>query len=221
MANVSHELRSPITSIAGFVQGMEDGTIPPEEHAHYLAIVGDETRRLNKLITSLLVLSRLERDDAALEYHNFDICEMLRRAIIRRVPELESKKLEIECDFVIEPCMVSADSDRIEQVVINLVDNAIKFTPEGGTITLRTWREGDKCFVRVKDTGIGILPEDRPRVFERFFTVDRAHTSGKGTGLGLSICQRIMEMHGQSIVLEDTPPGEGASFVFSLARANG
>lgn len=221
VANVSHELRSPITSIAGFVQGMEDGTIPPEEHAHYLAIVGDETRRLNKLITSLLVLSRLERDDAALEYHNFDICEMLRRAIIRRVPELESKKLEIECDFVIEPCMVSADSDRIEQVVINLVDNAIKFTPEGGTITLRTWREGDRCFVRVKDTGIGILPEDRPRVFERFFTVDRAHTSGKGTGLGLSICQRIMEMHGQSIVLEDTPPGEGASFVFTLARANG
>ncbi|MBQ8311907.1 MAG: HAMP domain-containing protein [Clostridia bacterium] len=217
VANVSHELRSPITSISGFVEGMEDGTIPVEEHPKYLALVGDETRRLSKLIGDLLALSRLERDDAALEWSEFDINEMLRRAIIRRVNDLESKRMEVECDFQQEPCLVRADSDRIEQVVVNLLDNAIKFTPEGGKITLTTGADKDICTVVVQDNGVGIPPEDRSRVFDRFFTADRAHTAGKGTGLGLSICQRIMEMHGQSLRLKDTE--EGTAFAFTLEKA--
>lgn len=217
VANVSHELRSPITSIRGFIEGMEDGTIPLEEHPKYLAIVGDETRRLSKLIGDLLALSRLERDDAALNLTDFDICEMLRRAVIRRVNDLESKHMELECDFAAEPCMVHADADRIEQVVVNLLDNAIKFTPDGGTIRLSTAMSRELCTVTVADNGIGVSPEDRPRVFERFFTADRAHTAGKGTGLGLSICQRILEMHGQSIRLMDTE--EGAAFAFALPRS--
>jgi len=217
VANVSHELRSPMTSIRGFVQGMEDGTIPPEEHPKYLALLGDETRRLGKLIDDLLALSRLERDDAALEKTDFDMNEMLRRAIIRRVNDLEEKQMEVECDFRLEPCMVHADSDRIEQVVVNLLDNAIKFTPDRGSITLTTEEKQGICTVTVRDSGVGISPEDRPKVFDRFFTVDRAHTSGKGTGLGLSICQRIMEMHGQSIRLLDT--NEGTAFAFTLEKA--
>ena len=217
VANVSHELRSPITAISGFIEGMEDGTIPAEEHPKYLAIVGDETRRLTKLIGDLLALSRLERDDAALTLTDFDICEMLRRAVIRRVNDLEKRRMELVCDFAAEPCPVHADADRIEQVVINLLDNAIKFTPECGTITLSTAASRDLCTVTVADNGIGIPPEDRPRVFERFFTADRAHTAGKGTGLGLSICQRILEMHGQSIRLLDTE--EGAAFAFTLPRS--
>lgn len=216
VANVSHELRSPITSIRGFVEGMEDGTIPPEEHGKYLALVSDETRRLSKLIGDLLALSRLERDDAALEFSDFDINEMLRRAIIRRVNDLESKQMEIDCDFQLEPCMVHADSDRIEQVVVNLLDNAIKFTPQGGRITLTTTADKDTCTVTVADNGVGIAPEDRNRVFERFFTADRAHTAGKGTGLGLSICQRIMDMHGRTLQLLDTQ--EGTAFAFTLSR---
>lgn len=216
VANVSHELRSPITSISGFVEGMEDGTIPAEEHPKYLALVGDETRRLSKLIGDLLALSRLERDDAALEWSEFDINEMLRRAIIRRVNDLESKRMEVECDFQLEPCLVRADSDRIEQVVVNLLDNAIKFTPQGGKITLTTGADKDICTVVVQDNGVGIPPEDRGRVFDRFFTADRAHTAGKGTGLGLSICQRIMEMHGQSLRLKDTE--EGTAFAFTLEK---
>ena len=216
VANVSHELRSPITSISGFVEGMEDGTIPAEEHPKYLALVGDETRRLSKLIGDLLALSRLERDDAALEWSEFDINEMLRRAIIRRVNDLESKRMEVECDFQQEPCLVRADSDRIEQVVVNLLDNAIKFTPQGGKITLTTGVDKDICTVVVQDNGVGIPPEDRARVFDRFFTADRAHTAGKGTGLGLSICQRIMEMHGQSLRLKDTE--EGTAFAFTLEK---
>ncbi len=217
VANVSHELRSPITSISGFVQGMEDGTIPQEEHGKYLALVGDETRRLSKLIGDLLALSRLERDDAALDCTDFDVNEMLRRAIIRRMNDLEERQMEIDCRFQQEPCMVRADSDRIEQVVVNLLDNAIKFTPDGGRITLSTEVNKDICTVTIQDNGAGILPEDRGRVFERFFTADRAHTAGKGTGLGLSICQRIMEMHGQKIWLKDTR--EGTAFAFSLTAA--
>ena len=217
VANVSHELRSPITSIQGFIEGMEDGTIPPEEHSKYLSIVGDETRRLSKLIGDLLALSRLERDDAALTLTDFDMCEMLRRAVIRRVGDLEGKQMDLQCDFAAEPCMVHADADRIEQVVVNLLDNAIKFTPAGGTITLSTAADKALCTVTVADNGVGVSPEDAPRVFERFFTADRAHTAGKGTGLGLSICQRILEMHGQSIRLLDVP--EGAAFAFTLPRS--
>ena len=217
VANVSHELRSPITSIMGYIQGMEDGTIPPEEHGHYLTIVSDETKRLSKLIGDLLALSRLERDDAALTLIDFDICEMLRRVLIRRLNDIDSRRMEIECDFEADSMLVHADADRMEQVVVNLLDNAIKFTPEGGRITLKCRTEKELCLVTVKDNGVGILPEDRAKIFDRFFTADRAHTAGKGTGLGLSICQRILQMHGQTLRLEDTT--EGAAFTFTLEKA--
>lgn len=215
VANVSHELRSPITAISGYVEGMLDGTIPPEGHETYLTIVSDETKRLSKLIGELLALSRLERDDAALEYADFDVCDLLERVFLRRTGDLESRHMDVDCDFDPEPCIVHADMARIEQVAVNLIDNAIKFTPDGGCITLRVRAEDGLCTVTVADNGIGVLPEDRAHVFERFFTADRAHTSGKGTGLGLSICQRIMEMHGQSIRLLDTE--EGAAFAFTMA----
>ncbi len=218
VANVSHELRSPITSISGYVEGMVDGTIPQEEHGRYLSIVGDETKRLSRLIGELLSLSRLERDDAALEYRDFDVCDLLERTFLNRSGDLERLHMDVDCDFAPEPCRVHADLARIEQVAVNLIDNAIKFTPEGGRITLRVRAEDGKCTVTVQDNGVGILPEDRGRVFERFFTADRAHTSGKGTGLGLSICQRIMEMHGESIRLLDTE--EGAAFAFTLKMAD-
>ena len=214
VANVSHELRSPITSIRGFAEGMADGVIPPEDQPKYLRLVAGESRRLSGLIDDLLALSRLEREDAELEWSVFDINEMLRRAVIRRMQDLENRRIDIDCEFEDESCRVRADSDRIEQVVINLLDNAIKFTPEGGRITLETARRGGLAEVTVRDNGCGVPPEDREKVFDRFFTADRAHTSGKGTGLGLSICRRIMEMHGQSIRLLDTE--EGAAFRFTL-----
>ena len=214
VANVSHELRSPITAISGYIEGMRDGVIPPEEQDKYLGIVSDESKRLSRLIGELLALSRLERDDAALEYTDFDVCDLLERVFLRRTGDLEKRGMDVDCDFDPEPCFVHADMARIDQVLVNLVDNAIKFTPDGGVITLRVRAEDALCTVTVADNGVGVLPEDRPRVFERFFTADRAHTSGKGTGLGLSICQRILEMHGQRIRLLDTE--EGAAFAFTL-----
>jgi signal transduction histidine kinase len=217
VANVSHELRSPITSIKGFAEGMADGVIPAEEQPKYLRLVADESKRLSGLIDDLLALSRLERDDAKPEMTIFDINEMLRRAVIRRMNDLEAKEIDISCEFETDPCTVNADSDRIEQVVINLLDNAIKFTPEGGKIILESEATDGIVKVTVRDSGSGVAPEDREKIFDRFFTADRAHTAGKGTGLGLSICKRIMDMHGQSIRLLDTE--EGAAFQFTLERA--
>ncbi|MBE5796789.1 MAG: HAMP domain-containing histidine kinase [Clostridiales bacterium] len=220
VANVSHELRSPITAISGYVEGMLDGTIPPEGHERYLAIVSDETKRLSRLIGELLALSRLERDDAALDCTDFDVCDLLERVFLRRTGDLEARCMDVDCDFDPEPCIVRADMARIDQVIVNLVDNAIKFTPDGGCITLKVRAAEGLCTVTVADNGIGVLPEDRPKVFDRFFTADRAHTSGKGTGLGLSICQRIMDMHGQSISLLDTQEGAAFAFTLPLGRRN-
>ena len=217
VSNVSHELRSPITSIRGFAEGMADGVIPEEEHPKYLRLVAEESKRLNGLVNDLLALSRLERDDAKPEMSVFDINEMLRRAIICRMADVENKKIEIACEPETDPCQVRADRDRIEQVVINLLDNAIKFTGEGGKITLSSRVRGNKAEITVRDNGVGVAEEDRDKIFDRFFTADRAHTSGTGTGLGLSICRRIMEMHGQSLRLLDTDVG--AAFRFTLEYA--
>ena len=217
VANVSHELRSPITSIRGFAEGMADGVIPEAEQPKYLRLVADESKRLSGLIDDLLALSRLEREDAKPDLADFDVNEMLRRAVIRRMNDLEEKKIDVSCEFEADSCMVRADSDRIEQVVINLLDNAIKFTPEGGRISLESAVKDGIAEITVRDSGCGIAPEDREKIFARFFTADRAHTAGKGTGLGLSICRRIMEMHGQGIRLLDTE--EGAAFRFTLECA--
>lgn len=215
VANVSHELRSPITSIQGFAQGILDGTIPKDEQEKYLSIITDETHRLSKLIHSLLSLSRIENEETPLNCTSFDINERIRLAIITRMNELEEKNLELETSFASDPCFVHADADQIQQVLINLLDNAVKFTPNGGCIRFTSRAENDILILCVQDNGLGILPEDAPHIFDRFYKADKAHTSGKGTGLGLAICKRIMERHGQQIRL--VPSTQGAAFEITLA----
>jgi len=141
---------------------------------------------------------------------------MIRRALIRRMNDIDHKQLEVDVDFLTEQCYCWGDSDRIEQVVVNLLDNAIKFLPEKGKITLKTQDAGDKVTVTIMDDGPGILPQDQPHIFERFYKADKAHTAGKGTGLGLSICRRILEAHGQTIRL--LPTEKGAAFEFTLEK---
>lgn len=216
VANVSHELRSPITSIRGYIEGMRDGTLPPSEHSQYLTIVSDETKRLTKLISDLLSLSRMEQRDAPLNPTHFDISELIRRVLIRRMNDIDHKDLEMDIQLPEEPLFALADQDRIEQVLTNLLDNAIKFTPDGGKLTIILEDIGKDISVTVSDTGEGILPDDREHIFERFFTADRAHTAGKGTGLGLSICKHIMDLHGKTIAL--LPGKEGASFRITLSK---
>ncbi len=215
VANVSHELRSPVTSIQGFAQGLLDGAVPEADRASSLQVIVDETHRLSKLIAGLLNLSRMESGTTELAITDFDVNEIARRVLISRMTQIDDKRIEVSAEFEDESCFVRADQDQIEQVVINLVDNAVKFTPENGHLTVSTRRVGDHVSLRVKDDGIGILPEDAAHIFDRFYKADKAHTVGKGTGLGLAICQRIMERHGQSIRLIS---GEGgAEFEVTLA----
>ncbi len=218
VANVSHELRSPMTSIHGFAQGMLDGTIPQEEHDKYLQVIVGETRRLNKLIRELLDLSQIDSGNFPLNRQAFDINELIRRVLIRFEDKIEEKNQEIEVEFRQDRAMVLADPDRIEQVVINLVDNAIKFTEPGGSIRLWTHSAVDKMLIGVGDTGPGIPEEDQPYVWERFYKVDKAHTGRKGTGLGLSIVKKIIDQHGERITLQ-SKPGNGSVFLFTLEKA--
>ena len=218
VANVSHELRSPITSIAGYLQGMLDGTIPREEHQKYMQVVYDETQRLTRLIRDLLDLSRIESGNVPMNPVDFNINELMRRVLIKYEGRLDEKNMEVEAEFADEPCMVHADMDCIEQVVSNLVDNAIKFCGQYGKLTLETRWVGDLCTVTVADDGAGIDEKDLPHVFDRFYTVDKAHTAGKGTGLGLSIVKQILLQHGHDITVESVK-GEGTRFAFQLDRA--
>lgn len=218
VANVSHELRSPVTSIHGFVEGMLDGTIPEEEYQRYLQIVFDETNRMKRLIADLLQLSRMDKGVDQLQWSDFDINELIRRVLIGRMNEIEQKTLNVQLEFEREPCMAHADNDRISQVVHNIVDNALKFVVENGNLTIRTSLLHDNTVaVVVQNDGEPIAPEDRAHLFERFYKADKAHTSGKGTGLGLSICKQILQMHGQTI--DVLPLERGAGFRFTLQAA--
>ena len=216
VANVSHELRSPLTSIRGYIEGMRDGVIPEAEHRRYLDIVSEETLRLSKLIANLLDLSRLEQEDDALHLTNFDINEEIRRVLILKMNDIEKKGIEPGIELTDAPLWAYADRDRIQQVLVNLLDNAVKFTHRGGKIAVSAEDMGNDIFVTITDDGEGILAEDREHIFDRFYTADKAHTAGKGTGLGLSICKRIMAQHGKPLTLLETDTG--ASFRFTLQK---
>ena len=218
IANVSHELRSPLTSVQGYLQGLQDGTFPPEDRSKYLSVALDETRRLSKLVSSLLNLSRIERDDIPLNYSIFDLNELARRVLITKENQIEEKHIEIEAYFGTEHCPVYADQDQITQVLVNLLDNALKFTPDQGRIAIATRADGDTVFCRVSDTGTGVSADDAPHIFDRFYKADKAHTTGHGTGLGLAICKRIIEKHGEQIRL--VSGDGGAVFEFTLKAAS-
>lgn len=216
IANVSHELSSPITNIQGFVQGVLDGTIPADDTNKYLGIALDETKRISKLVSSLLKLSKMESGQT-LDLSTFDVHELIRLVSITMMAAMEDKNHELLFNFHEEPLYVIADKDKIEQVLINLLDNAIKYTPKGGQISILTKEDDEKTVtVSVKDNGIGILSEDLPHIFDRFYMAEKAHTSGKGTGLGLAICRKILENHGQHITVSSSQ--DGTTFNFTLQR---
>ena len=217
IANVSHELRSPLTSVQGYLQGIQDGTFPAEDEGKYLSVALEETKRLSKLVSGLLNLSRIEREDIPLNYTDFDLNELARRVLITKEGQIEEKKLEVEVDFREDQCFVHADRDQINQVLVNLLDNALKFTPEQGQISLTTRTVQDKAIFRIADSGAGISAEDAPHIFDRFYKADKAHTTGHGTGLGLAICKRIIEKHNEHIELVNSE--NGAAFEFTLALA--
>lgn len=215
IANISHELRSPITSIRGFLQGILDGTIPENKYKYYINTALGESKRLTRLISDILDLSRLESGEFSLNTSSFDLNELIRLIILRFENEIESKKLNVDIIFSGDMLYVSADMDRIGQVISNLVDNAIKFTPESGEIGISTMIQGKRVIVSVKDTGMGI-PEDQVKlIWDRFHMVDKSRSTKRGTGLGLTIVRQIIKQHGEEIWVE-SKEGEGSTFSFTL-----
>lgn len=220
VANVSHELRSPLTSMRGFLEAMQDGTIPPEEYDKYLDVVIGENKRMTSMVNDLLDLARIESGQVKLNIETFDINELIIRTLITFEARINEKNMGVDLDFDEEHIYVEADPDQIAQVLRNLIDNAIKYSPDNGKLVLTARAGRRQTTVAVRDFGKGIPKEDRKYVFDRFYKVEKAHTpSGTaGTGLGLSIVKRIIDQHGQAIAV-DSPIGGGTRFIFTLKHS--
>lgn len=220
VANVSHELRSPLTSMRGFLEAMQDGTIGAEDYPKYIEIVLSETRRMTNMVNDLLDLARIESGKTAVNPEIFDINELIRRVLLTFEARIYEKGIDVEIKFSHENLYVEADSAQISQVLRNIIDNAIKYTPDHTQLRIATYNMRGKVNVSIQDSGPGIPEEDIPHVFDRFYKVEKAHTrtGESGTGLGLSIVKRIIDQHGQDIKLV-SGKGKGSNFVFTLKRA--
>lgn len=219
VANVSHELRSPLTSIRGYVQALRDGAFPEEDREKYMDVVLDETTRLTALVRDLLDLSRIESGKFPLNLERVDLCEQMRRTLLSFEVRIDQKHVDVDAELPDAPCWVNADVGRIRQVIGNLIDNALKFLPEGGRLGVGVGRAGKRVYAYVEDNGPGIAADDLPFIFDRFYKADKAHTAGMGTGLGLSIVKRILEQHGGSISVSSEPGRTVFRFELSEAPA--
>jgi signal transduction histidine kinase len=219
VANVSHDFRSPLTSIKGYLEAMIDGTIPPELHEKYLTIVLNETERLTKLTNSLLTLNNLNTKGMMLNKTDFDINTIIRNVAASFEGTCRRKTIAIELVLTGEEMYVEADMDKIQQVLYNLLDNAIKFSHHNSVIKLETTEKHNKVFVSVKDSGIGIPKDDLKLIWDRFYKSDSSRGKDKkGTGLGLSITKEIIRSHGEHINVISTE-GVGTEFIFSLQKS--
>ena len=220
VANVSHDFRSPLTSIKGYLEAMIDGTIPPDMHEKYLIILLNETERLRKLTNSLLTLNNLNTAGIMLNKTDFDINKTIRNVAASFEGTCRAKTIAIELVLTGEEMYVFADVDKIQQVLYNLLDNAIKFSHHNSIIKLETTDKNNKVFVSVKDSGIGIPKDDLKLIWERFYKSDLSRGKDKkGTGLGLSITKEIIRSHGENINVISTE-GVGTEFIFSLSKSD-
>ena len=223
IANISHDFRSPLTSVSGFLEAMLDGTIPPENHGKYLRIVQNETSRLTKLTNGLLALNNLNTSGMLLNRTDFNINGMIRRVAASFEQTCAKKHVTLELVLLGEELYANGDEERIEQVLYNLTDNAIKFTQPGqgsaGVVRIESSERHNKVFVSVKDNGIGSPKKDISQIFDRFYKTDLSRGRDKtGTGLGLSIVREIVRAHGENINVVSTE-GVGSEFTFSLPRS--
>ncbi len=218
MSDVSHDLRSPMTSIAGFVDGIIDGVIPPDQHEYYLKVVSTEVHRLSRLVSSLLDLSRIQAGDRKFTMARFDVCETAKLILFSFEQKIDEKHLDVEFDLQDERVFANADKDAIYQVLYNLCHNAVKFSSEGGKLRISISKiKGKKVLVEVFNEGEGISAENIPLVFERFYKIDKSRGLDKsGTGLGLFISKTIVEAHDEKIWVE-SEYGKNCSFKFTLS----
>lgn len=219
VANVSHDFRSPLTSIRGYLEAMIDGTIPPEMYDKYLNIVLNETDRLTKLTNSLLTLNNLNTNGMMLNKTDFDINRTIRNVAASFEGTCRQKMIAIELVLTGDEMYVVADMDKIQQVLYNLLDNAIKFSHHNSIIKMETTEKRNKIFISVKDSGIGIPKDDLKLIWDRFYKSDLSRGKDKkGTGLGLSITKEIIQAHGEHINVISTE-GVGTEFIFSLPKS--
>ena len=217
VANVSHELKTPMTSIGGFIDGILDGTIPPERQAYYLRLVSDEVKRLSRLVRAMLSLAKLESGEMRVNKTDFNLSEVVRTIVISFEQRIEEKRLRIEGLEDMQDIRILADRDLIHQVVYNLTDNAVKFTQPDGYIRLAVEQdEQGIAHILIRNSGEGIAPKDLPHVFDRFFKTDKSRSADKsGTGLGLYLVKTIADIHGGSVTVRSTV-GEFTEFEVRL-----
>lgn len=218
VANVSHDFRSPLTSIKGYLEAMADGTIPPELYEKYIGIILFETERLTDLTRDLLTLNEFDTKELLLDKREFDIQESVKDTAASFESICTPKHISIELVLMPGPVIVYADRRKIQQVLYNLIDNAIKFSDAESAITVEISEKNDKAFVSVKDRGIGIPRKDLNKIWERFYKSDLSRGKDKkGTGLGLSIVKEVIQAHDEHINVISTE-GVGTEFIFSLSR---
>ncbi|MCI8514162.1 MAG: HAMP domain-containing histidine kinase [Lachnospiraceae bacterium] len=218
ISNISHDFRSPLTSIKGYLEAMIDGTIPPEMYDKYMHIVISETERLARLTTSTLALQSLESNGTILDLENFDINHVIKETALAFEGPCHQKHIVLDLTFSDDSMYVYADKLKIQQVLYNLIDNAIKFSKEKSTIWLETYDQSGRVFVSVKDTGVGIPKNSLKKIWSRFYKADNSRGKDKkGTGLGLAICKEILTAHNQTIDVISTE-GIGSEFIFTLKK---
>ena len=221
LANVAHDLRTPMTSISGFIDGILSGAIPQEQQSYYLGDIGQEIRRLSRLVSNLLDISRMEAGNRKFEKTPFDICETARIILLTFEAKIDAKKLNVEFDAPEDRLYVYSDKDAVYQVLYNLCDNAVKFSRDGGLYRITIKEAGDKVSVSVFDEGIGVSKEDLPNVFDRFYKSDKSRGLDRtGVGLGLYIVKTIMDNLGEQITV-DSVQGEYCNFTLTLTKYTG
>ncbi|MED3687634.1 ATP-binding protein [Peribacillus butanolivorans] len=220
VANVSHELRTPITSIKGFSETLLDGALKDEKTLkHFLSIILKESDRLQELIQELLNLSKMEQQEFVLKTGDVDITNVLGDIQEMLIGKLKEKEVSLEIKASSEPVFIEGESDRIKQVFINLITNALTYTPNGGWVTVNVTENEQTVDIVVQDSGIGIEEKELPRIFERFYRIDKARSRDSGgTGIGLAIVKHIIEVHKGKIKVESTP-GSGTTFTVTLNKS--
>ena len=216
VSDASHELKTPMTSIGGFIDGILDGTIPPEDEKKYLKIVSNEVKRLSRMVVSMLNLSKIEAGEISINLSTYDIAKQIFEILLSFEQKIDEGRINIIGFENMGIVFARADKDLLQQVLYNLIDNAVKFTPENGSIELYAENDSEKTTVRIRNSGHGISPDEISRIFERFYKVDKSRSyDTKGTGLGLYIVKTIINMHDGEISA-DSIQGKYTEFRFTI-----
>jgi len=216
IADLSHDLRSPMTSIAGFVEGLLDGVIPKDQEKKYLHIVLQESKRLIKMVNDLLELTQIQHGEVEIKKEKTELQDLIKRVIISFEAQIHQKQIDVRCVWESDQCWVWCDPAYIQRVIINLLDNAIKFTPENNLILISTKKVDNKIYVQIRNTGVGLEESKLKRIWERFHKGDISRGKDKtGFGLGLSIVREVILLHGEKITVE-SKLDEYVQFTFTL-----